>query len=294
MADTQELAALKLDLELVINRTEEIGSKVHGVEDKVTTLSAQISRLESLLLADRDKKLARQKEVEDQQRDAEQEEADAAQQRLQGQAQQNAAAAEQQQQQQAEHERGRGHSKPPHWRRRTDAQDPPHYEYPATDNPRDPYQQDDLEREQCYDDLHYAGEAQYQQPHFQPTAGYLPNHTQPTHFPHHLPFQPQPHHPQYPQNPQYPHQNPMPFHQLPHYPPTYNPHPYTHAAPQWQQFYSQPNPPQPIYPLEHTTPNQQIQFQHNNAQNGYARQGDPPDRGNYQRGQRHHELDRDA
>ena len=59
-AEAQEVAALKLDLVLVNSRTEEIGLKVDGVEDKVTALSAQLSRLETLLLADRDRVLEQQ------------------------------------------------------------------------------------------------------------------------------------------------------------------------------------------------------------------------------------------
>ena len=111
MADVQEVAALKLDLELVKTRTEEIRVKVDGVEDKVTALSAQFSRLESLLLVDREQ---RQSVDSTQQQDVEKERA-----------------ATLQRQHQTEHERARGHSKPPHWRRRLDAQEPPRYDTPS-------------------------------------------------------------------------------------------------------------------------------------------------------------------
>jgi hypothetical protein len=41
--DAQELAALKLDMEHVNTRTEEIGLKVDGVEEKISALTEQVS-----------------------------------------------------------------------------------------------------------------------------------------------------------------------------------------------------------------------------------------------------------
>ena len=61
--DAKEVAALKLDVESVNARTEEIETKVNGVQQHITALSEQFSRLEAVLLADRDKFIAQAKET---------------------------------------------------------------------------------------------------------------------------------------------------------------------------------------------------------------------------------------
>ena len=48
-ADAQEVAAMKLDLDLVRARTEEISSKVDGMQEQVTALNETLKRMEALL-----------------------------------------------------------------------------------------------------------------------------------------------------------------------------------------------------------------------------------------------------
>ncbi|KAK1610153.1 hypothetical protein QYE76_033826 [Lolium multiflorum] len=61
-AAAQELEALKLDMEQVNNRTEEIGTKLDGFEGKISSLADQMSRLEALLMENRGRTAAREDE----------------------------------------------------------------------------------------------------------------------------------------------------------------------------------------------------------------------------------------
>jgi hypothetical protein len=87
-AEAQELAALRLDMEHVNTRIEEIGIKVYSVEGKITGLSEQINRLEALMSGDRGRPVERDKSPTKQPPEPE----------------------------------VRGHSRPPHWRRREEHQ----------------------------------------------------------------------------------------------------------------------------------------------------------------------------
>lgn len=48
-ADAQEVAAMKLDLDNVGARTDEIYSRVEGMQEQVTALNETMKRMESLL-----------------------------------------------------------------------------------------------------------------------------------------------------------------------------------------------------------------------------------------------------
>jgi hypothetical protein len=65
--DAQEVAALKIDMEQVSKRTEEIGSKVDGVQQQMATLTEQVSRLEHLLRADHERPVEPAKATQHQQ-----------------------------------------------------------------------------------------------------------------------------------------------------------------------------------------------------------------------------------
>ena len=242
-ADAQEVAALKLDLELINNRTEEIGSKVDSVEDKVTTLSAQLSRLEELLLADRNQ---RQDAANEQQQEMEREKAAALEQQQRHTEAQGTATALQRQQQ-VEADRCRGHSRPPHWRRRADAQDPPRYDYPSTEQGGEHYEQHADEMDHYYEEVHGVGDTQHNQVQY---TQYPPQNLPPTHpqvpNTNFLPYPPQNpgFHPQF--NPYHP-TEPYMYNNSQHHP---------QPMPNWQQFYTPPPQQTNPYtiPVHHTQP----------------------------------------
>jgi hypothetical protein len=218
--DAQELAALKLDMEHVNTRTEEIGLKVDGVEEKISALTEQVSQLTAFLKTDQGRPPEREKSPQHREPAGE----------------------------------NRGHSRPPHWRRRPEATDLPRYDY------------------HCQDTEHENNGPQPEEQAHQPNYHYIP---EPQYFP---PYPPQ-YYPPPPQTEpfQHWHQYP-PHHSHTQFPPQFIPETYYPPNPQFYHHAQNPLPAPPPIP-QHQEP---------------THQAEPPDRGHQHRGHRHQELDRDA
>jgi DNA-directed RNA polymerase subunit RPC12/RpoP len=291
-ATAQEIEALKLDLESVNSRAEEIGGKVDGVQSQMEELSAKFSRLEAILTANMDKQ-APEKEIEP---------------------------AKQPPSGSGEKDEYLWHDGPPHLRRKHAPPDD-HHEQPHPDagqneearyeNYYPPYQEHDRaapeQRQQYYETQPYFFEPQHPYQSY-PQSYEPPPHHQPNPFPPHPNhYQPYQHYPQpnipHPPNPHSYYQNPNPI----PYPPPQNQFHFTYEPPH-------PNPNNYRAVVDHGVRQQQHENNGHNIDNTIARerhreedrehrnQGYPEDRGRnmgydrgqYQRYDRNQPLDRDA
>jgi hypothetical protein len=204
---TQELEALKLDMEHVNTRTEEIGQKLDGFKGKFSTLSEQMGRLELLL----SQSTGRNVVLEEERRRAAQVAVATAATEALAVASANAAAAQgagPSQPEAHDEPRGtRGHSQPPHWRRRPDM-DQPRHELGHTEQQNKNQRQSGYVDVDQYYEQHHMEDEQYQS-YTQQYPPYNPN--------------PYPYPEIYPQWNQYPQHHAHPTYHVPVNPDPYNP-----------------------------------------------------------------------
>jgi hypothetical protein len=258
-AAEQELAAMKMDMEGMNTRQEEIGGKMDTVQAQISELNDKFSRLEALLttkLSKPDK--STEPELSKDKPSASDE--------------------------QPEHT---WHDGPPHWRRRPANQD---VEAPWYDFHYHQYQGNEhtsTDSHLQHHDNHFYSHPEYSfpDPYQQPNPS---THIPPTTFPTFLPTHPAAY---YPGTQAYPY--PPYYTQNPPYPQTTNYHPQTNATQYTHTYQHQPQPP-PIYPPQNPGHDEAGQ-RHHIEPPGRTRGDDLQlDRGQYQRGDRNSGFDREA
>jgi hypothetical protein len=157
----QELAAIKMDMEGMNTREEETGGKVDTVQNLMTKLTDKFSRLEAMFIASMEKQTAiPEKELTKDKPSSS-----------------------------GEQNELTWYEGPPHWRRRTDTEAPPRYEYhyQVTQEMHNSYTEyhDPRRTTQPHSEPQYYGEVQYQGDGYPPHQQFFPVMPHNSHhFPH--------------------------------------------------------------------------------------------------------------